>query len=246
MFTTFNIYARGESRIIVPVNGNEERHDTCAKVEALLLNSDTGGFTTTYGLGGWREDDHKTPIAIYDVAGLSFDTLNECAKVVLASGETDVYVRLPDGQSGWFNQLDAGEEIPQIEAWSVDQAPEDTLAGAQGSNLHGTRDTGWRDKCDQWDFSHKPHDHIVSRATGANAEFANIEARGMSPKNRALRLLVWAAKCHVHSRRQRVAGDLGALPHSEQDVQEAIDAIEAVIGTPEPATDEGVRTYNRV
>ena len=67
----------------------------------------------------------------------------------------------------------------------------------------------------------------------------------MTSHARNIKLLIWAAKCHVHARRERTAGDLGALPHSSSEVQAAIDAIEALGFANEPSTDEGCRVYNR-
>lgn len=95
----FHTYERGESRIIVPIACG-----AAEAVECVLVNSDTGGFTRTKCVGAWRGE--RIPCYAYDVAGLSFADLRLCAEIVLAYGETDVYVRLPDGRSAWFN---AGE-----------------------------------------------------------------------------------------------------------------------------------------
>jgi hypothetical protein len=58
---------------------------------------------------------------------------------------------------------------------------------------------------------------------------------------RALRLLIWAAKCHVHSQTTNLP--LGQLPHSTAEVQAAIDAIEPAYRL-EPCSDEGIKPRN--
>lgn len=42
-------------------------------------------------------------------------------------------------------------------------------------------------------------------------------------RDRAEALVLWAAKCHVHSRRTHLP--LGRLPHSEAEVEEAIEVL---------------------
>jgi hypothetical protein len=100
MTTLVSLLDRGETRLVAPLSVGSL---AMLRVEQILVNSDTGGFTKSGGIGAWRDD--REPIAIYDVAGLSFETLSKCADVLLDAGQTDIYVRLPDGRSGWFNRL---------------------------------------------------------------------------------------------------------------------------------------------
>lgn len=239
MPSKFTLYDRGESRIVIPLNQNAADHDTIVKLDGLMKNRDTGGYCKTYIYGGWREDDHETPCIAYDVAGLSFDTLRQCAEIVLASGETDVYVRLPDGESGWFNAAAedtlsgapsymsaapavgytfAADGIHGANLTHPAMRPDSDYPGyaaeiAETSRLHGTRATGWR------------HSERTLR---------NIK--------RDVHLLAWAAKALVHERATGMV--LGALPHTMNELVEAIAAVEAVYGKPAPSTDEGVRAYN--
>jgi hypothetical protein len=44
-------------------------------------------------------------------------------------------------------------------------------------------------------------------------------------RDRAIRLVIWAAKCHTHSQRSEMP--LGRLPHTPAEVDEAIRVVEA-------------------
>lgn len=43
--------------------------------------------------------------------------------------------------------------------------------------------------------------------------------------DRAIKICVWAAKCHAHSQQSQMP--LGRLPHTASEVQEAIRSVEA-------------------
>jgi hypothetical protein len=58
--------------------------------------------------------------------------------------------------------------------------------------------------------------------------------------DRALKLCVWAAKCHAHSQQSQMP--LGRLPHTTKEVLEAIRVVEAHIAYSEAL--DGVRGDN--
>jgi hypothetical protein len=58
---------------------------------------------------------------------------------------------------------------------------------------------------------------------------------------RQLRLLIWAAKCHVHQQ-AIFPMRLGALPHSVDEVQAAIDALDTGALKLAPCSDEGIKS----
>ncbi len=60
---------------------------------------------------------------------------------------------------------------------------------------------------------------------------------------RAMKLVVWAAKCHTHARATRMP--LGNLPHTEAEVNEAIEIVERKIGKPSSHHDEGVKVRSK-
>lgn len=60
---------------------------------------------------------------------------------------------------------------------------------------------------------------------------------------RTLRLIVWAAKCHTHSQTTRMP--LGNLPHSVDEVNRAIAAVEEIVGHPGHHEDEGVKVRSK-
>lgn len=60
---------------------------------------------------------------------------------------------------------------------------------------------------------------------------------------RVIRLVIWAAKCHTHREETRMP--LGSLPHSYQEVNEAIAEAEKVFGAPERHEDEGVKVRSK-
>lgn len=62
-------------------------------------------------------------------------------------------------------------------------------------------------------------------------------------ERRAVRIVVWAAKCHTH--RQATGMTLGPLPHSEAEVIEAQGIVEGIFGAPPRHEDEGVRGWSK-
>lgn len=65
-----------------------------------------------------------------------------------------------------------------------------------------------------------------------------------SSELRNLRLLVWAAKCHVHQQ-AIFPMRLGALPHSVDEVQAAIDALDTGALKLAPSSDEGIKSTSQ-
>lgn len=68
----------------------------------------------------------------------------------------------------------------------------------------------------------------------------NLGALAVGAEIRQLRLLIWAAKCHVHQRTTKAY--LGALPHTESEVQAAIDAFDVPPLKLDPCSDEGIKS----
>jgi hypothetical protein len=101
--STFHAYERGETKFVMPLSVSNSVQIT---IEHLLVNSDTGGFTVTKGVGRWRED--REDVLIYTVAGLAFSTLWLIADMMLADGQTDIYCVLPNGQASWFDNNNSG------------------------------------------------------------------------------------------------------------------------------------------
>lgn len=260
----FSLYERGESTIIVPVNVRTA--DAIPAVEALLLNADTGGFRLAIEQGAWREDIYKSANNVYKVAGLSFDVLRQCAEIVLAAGETDVYVQLPDGESGWFNRSETdifykeltGRDPVYTEADGARRVPEHLFDSAADADMQDHHPT-YMSAAPAPDYA-----FAADGLHGANTAFkptARKEPRlngtqhsgyptymSAAPKSkdgeftRSVRMLAWAAKALVHERTTKMV--LGALPHTHKEIEEAIADVERIYGKPEPSTDEGVRAYN--
>lgn len=105
----FHRYKVGETQINVPVSVGDE---CLGKIEHLLVTY-VGGFTLTRGNGAWRAE--REPVIIYHCAGLPFPVVELCAQYVIDAGQTDVYIRLPDGSSAWFDNRGESEERPLAE-----------------------------------------------------------------------------------------------------------------------------------
>lgn len=86
-------------------------------------------------------------------------------------------------------------------------------------------------------------DTLTIRAAGVDLGRENAEPT-MYVDARELRMLIWAAKCHVHA--QTTGMRLGALVHSVAEVQQAIDALDVGALKLEPASDEGVKGRNYI
>ena len=245
--TIFNLYQRGESLLIIPVN--ERTREAIPAVEALLLNADTGGFRLAIEQGAWREDIYKSANNVYKVAGLSFDVLRQCAEIVLAAGETDVYVQLPDGESGWFNADRDGSGVSSWDGIDYDAEREQ----------HIREMTDYVDDAPMDNFNYQRDPPSVLFESGYHNTPVRKEPRLNSTQNpgypetaaqqskdgaftRAIHMLAWAAKALVHERTTKMV--LGALPHTHKEIEDAIAEVERLYGKPEPSTDEGVRAYN--
>jgi len=61
---------------------------------------------------------------------------------------------------------------------------------------------------------------------------------------RALWIVIWAAKCHVHAE-AGWAGKMGHLKHSASEVKEALDAVQQIFGEPLKSEDEGVKSTSK-
>lgn len=96
-----------EARIVMPIAGNgvdARAADTAHDELRSQLCDAFGGFTQTYGVGGWV-DDWKTvtePVAVYDVAMVNIDRNRiKLGNIALAAGEAlgqkAVYIRYADG-----------------------------------------------------------------------------------------------------------------------------------------------------
>lgn len=79
---------------------------------------------------------------------------------------------------------------------------------------------------------------------GTNFPRANAHQALLSEEQlRAIRLVNWAAECHVH--RLRTGMRLGPLPHTVAEVEAARAIVAELFGKPEACTDEGVRCWSR-
>jgi threonine synthase len=88
----------------------------------------------------------------------------------------------------------------------------------------------------------KAYQRIAARVSAAQQ---TREPLSETFRNRDIKLVIWAAKCHIHSRATGMP--LGkSLIHSDAEILGAIERLERVPGYyNEPATDEGVRAHNK-
>lgn len=88
---------------------------TLTTLRALFINS-AGGCTETEGKGWWAAFEGgkyvSEPVTIFDIAGLPWVAVRRAAEIVLAAGQTDVYVETGSGNVVWFNQADDAQSAP--------------------------------------------------------------------------------------------------------------------------------------